>query len=93
MITGHHKPTSGLTSAGLRNLRETTAAPLTTQQRKSLPKSKFAIPSKAPESGSYPIDTPGRAANALARSSGKPEAAAVKRAVCAKYPDLPACKA
>jgi hypothetical protein len=63
-------------------------AKLTTKARKSLGKSQFAIPSKALGSGSYPVNDRSHAANALARSSGKPEAAAVRRKVLAKYPDM-----
>lgn len=61
---------------------------LNTKQRKALPKSDFAIPSKAPGSGSYPINNPSHAQNALARSSGKPVASEVKSAVKAKYPSM-----
>jgi len=64
------------------------AAVLTSKKRKSLPKQSFAIPSKR----GYPIHDRAHAANALARASGKPEYATVKRAVCRRYPDLPACK-
>lgn len=63
-------------------------AKLTNSQRKALPKSSFAIPSKAPTSGSYPINNPSHAQNALARSSGKPVAAQVKAAVAKKYPGM-----
>lgn len=38
---------------------------MTAKRRKSLPKSKFALPG----SRRYPIDTPGRAANAKARAT------------------------
>lgn len=38
---------------------------LTAKKRRSLPKSKFALPSK----DAYPVDTPGRAANAKARAT------------------------
>lgn len=86
-----YKPTSGLTRDGLRRIPEASAATLSTQQRKNLPKSSFVFPDKAPDSGSYPIHDRAHAANALARSKGKPEAAAVKRKVCSRYPDLPGC--
>lgn len=96
------KPTSGLTREGMRRISETSAsaipnidfraAVLTTQQRKNLSKSSFVFPDKAPGSGSYPIHDRTHAANALSRASGKPEYAAVKRKVCSRYPDLPACK-
>jgi hypothetical protein len=61
---------------------------LKSKKRKSLPTTSFAIPSKR----AYPIHDRAHAANALARSSGKPEAATVKAVVCKRYPDLPACK-
>jgi hypothetical protein len=64
------------------------AAVLTSKKRKSLPTQSFALQ----KSRDYPIHDRAHAANALARSAGKPEAAAVKRAVCRRYPDLPACK-
>jgi hypothetical protein len=44
-------------------------AKLTTAQRKALPKSAFAVPSKAPGPGSYPIPDKAHAANAKARAS------------------------
>ena len=64
---------------------------LTTAQRKKLPKSSFAIPSKAPGSGSYPVGDKAHARNALARVAqhGSPsEKAAVRRKVKAKYPSI-----
>lgn len=61
---------------------------LTTAARKKIPKADFAVPSKAPGSGSYPIQDASHARNALARSSGKPVAAAVRAKVAAKYPDI-----
>ena len=66
-------------------------AKLTTKKRKSLPKSDFAIPGKAPGSGSYPIPDKSHAQNALARVSqyGNPaEKAAVRKKVAKKYPDM-----
>lgn len=63
-------------------------AKLSSSQRKALPKSSFAVPSKAPGSGSYPINNPSHAQNALARSSGKPVAGQVKAAVAKKYPAM-----
>lgn len=63
-------------------------AKLTTNARKKISKSNFAVPSKAPGSGSYPIEDKAHARNALARSSGKPVAGQVKAAVAKKYPDL-----
>lgn len=61
---------------------------LTAAARKKIPKADFAVPSKAPGSGSYPIEDKAHARNALARSSGKPVAAAVRAKVAAKYPDI-----
>jgi len=66
-------------------------AELTTAGRKRIKKSNFAIPGKAPESGSYPIHDVAHARNALARVAqhGTPsEQAQVKRKVYAKYPSL-----
>lgn len=65
-------------------------ARLTTKERKALPKSDFAIPGKAPKSGSFPIPDKSHAANAMARAANKSPAikAAVKRKVRAKYPDM-----
>lgn len=62
-------------------------------RRNKLPSSDFALPGKGEGksgkgSGSYPIPDKSHAQNALARSSGKPEAAAVRRKVVAKYPEL-----
>lgn len=66
---------------------------LSAKQRQALPKSDFARPGKGsgPKgagSGSYPIPDRGHAQNALARSSGKPEAGAVRAKVNAKFPGL-----
>jgi hypothetical protein len=59
-------------------------APITAARRRRLPKSSFALPGKR----KYPIDTIGRARNALARSSGKPEAGTVRAKVTRRYPSL-----
>ncbi|HUY97052.1 MAG TPA: hypothetical protein VMW47_05450 [Verrucomicrobiae bacterium] len=67
---------------------DVTKAKLDTADRKALPKSDFAIPEKAPGSGSYPINDEAHARDALARSSGKPEEARVRAAVKRKYPDM-----
>src|SRR5258708_3066354 len=64
---------------------------LSTEQRRQIPKSDFAIPDKAPEAGSYPINDKAHARNALSRVSqhGSPEEKArVRRAVAAKYPNI-----
>ena len=65
-------------------------AKLTTKARKKLPSSSFAIPSKKPGSGSYPIPDRSHAANALSRSANKSSAvkAAVRAKVKDKYPDM-----
>ena len=63
-------------------------AKLSYAQRKSLPRSVFAVPSKRPGGGSYPIPDRSHAANALARASGKPVEAQVRAKVHAKYPDM-----
>lgn len=63
-------------------------AVLSSADRKAIPKSSFAVPSKAPGSGSYPINNPSHARNALARSSGKPVAAQVRAAVHRKFPGI-----
>jgi hypothetical protein len=61
---------------------------LTTKARKQLPASSFVFP----KDRRYPIHDRAHAANALARSKGKPEEAKVRAAVCKKYPSLPACQ-
>lgn len=63
-------------------------AKLNTQDRKDLSKSQFAVPAKAPKSGSYPIPDASHARDALARSSGKPVAERVRAAVKRKYPGM-----
>lgn len=63
-------------------------AKLSTKQRKAIPKSEFAVPSKSPKSGSYPINDKSHARNALARSSGKSIASKVRAAVMRKYPEM-----
>jgi hypothetical protein len=57
---------------------------LSAKKRKNLPNSSFALPSKK----AYPIPDKSHAVNALARSSGKPEEATVRKAVVKKYPSL-----
>jgi hypothetical protein len=68
-------------------------AKLSSGQRKRLPSSSFALPGKGegPQgkgSGSYPIPDKSHARNALARSAGKPVAAAVRAKVKAKFPGI-----
>ncbi len=66
-------------------------AKLSRAARKQLPASSYAIPSKKPEAGSYPIPDKAHGRNALARVSqhGTPtEKAAVRRKVKAKFPSI-----
>ena len=63
--------------------RTLTAAVLSTDARNALPNSAFALSGRR-----YPIHDRAHARNALARSAGKPEEAAVRRAVCKRYPDM-----
>lgn len=68
-------------------------AKLTAAARKKISPKNEAVPSKDSKkggavSGSYPIPDLAHARNALARSSGKPVEAEVKRKVYAKYPQL-----
>jgi len=63
-------------------------AKLTMAARKRIPKGSFAVPSKAPKSGSYPINDAKHARNALARSAGKAVAGKVRAAVARKYPSI-----
>lgn len=63
-------------------------AVLSSSDRKNLSKSQFAVPSKAPGSGSYPIPDKSHAQNALARVSqyGSPaEKAKVQSAIQKKF--------
>lgn len=59
-------------------------AKLTTEARNALPSSAFVFPG----SRRYPIHDIAHARDALARSSGKPEAAKVRAAVHRRYPVL-----
>lgn len=66
-------------------------AKLSTKQRKALPKSSFAIPSKAPKSGSFPINNASHARNALSRVSQfgtSAQKAKVRAAVKRKFPNI-----
>lgn len=63
-------------------------ATLSTADRKKLDKSQYAIPEKAPGSGSYPIPDASHARDALARASGKPEESRVRAAVHKKFPNI-----
>ena len=58
---------------------------------KPIPKSSFALPNANGGKGAYPVDTPGRARNALARvaQNGTPaQQAQVRAKVKAKYPSI-----
>jgi hypothetical protein len=59
-------------------------AKLSYEKRKDLPKGDFVFP----ETRRYPIEDEAHARDALARSSGKPEHAAVVAAVKRKFPDI-----
>lgn len=66
-------------------------AKLSSADRKALPKKDFAVPGKAPKSGSYPIPDAGHAKAALARASefGTPQVkAAVRSKVAKKFPGI-----
>lgn len=63
-------------------------AKLTSKQRGNLASSSFAVPSKAPGSGSYPIPDASHARNALARAAGKPVQGQVDTAVHRKFPAI-----
>lgn len=59
-------------------------AKLTSSERKEQPKEDFVFP----ETRRYPIEDEPHARDALSRSSGKPEHAAVAAAVKRKYPEI-----
>lgn len=63
-------------------------AELSYRDRKAIPKRDFAVPAKAPGSGSYPIEDKAHARAALSRSAGKPVEGKVKAAVHRKYPGM-----
>lgn len=71
-------------------------ARITTSERKALPSKDFALPGKGKGAegkgpGAYPIDTKGRARNALARVSqhgDSAEKAEVRSKVKKKYPSI-----
>lgn len=70
--------------------------PLKMKQREKLPSKDFALPGRGSGKGgkgpgSYPIETPGRARNALSRgaqNASPAEQAEIKRKVEAKYPSI-----
>ena len=57
---------------------------LTSAKREGLPKGDFVFP----KTRRYPIEDTSHARDALARSSGKPEHAAVVAAVRRKFPEI-----
>jgi hypothetical protein len=59
-------------------------AKLTSAKREDLPKGDFVFP----KTRRYPIEDAAHARDALARSSGKPEHAAVVAAVKRKFPEI-----
>ena len=59
-------------------------AKLTHAKREDLPKGDFVFP----KTRRYPIEDAAHARDALARSSGKPEHAAVRAAVKRKFPEI-----
>lgn len=64
-------------------------ARLTAKQRKAMPKSDFAVPEKAPSSGSYPIGDKKHARLALQMASKHPEdAARIRRKVHDRFPGI-----
>lgn len=67
-------------------------AKLKMAERKALPPKDFAVPSKRPGSGSFPIPDESHAEDAMARASGKPEADEVDEAVAKKFPEMGATK-
>jgi len=75
-------------------------ARITSRERKGLPSKDFALPGKGTGKkgkgpGSYPIDTPGRARNALARGSqfaSPSQQQTIRRKVKAKYPGIKVSK-
>lgn len=66
-------------------------AVLSTSARKKLPKGDFAVPSKAPGSGSYPVPDAAHARNALARVAQfgtNAQKSAVKKKASKKFPGI-----
>jgi hypothetical protein len=68
--------------------KEVTMAHLNAAERRAIPRGKFGVPSKAPGSGSYPLNDKKHAIDALSRSSGKPVAARIRRKVAKLYPGI-----
>lgn len=63
-------------------------ARLTAAARRQIPRSKFGVPSKAPQSGSYPMNDKEHAVLAEGRSKGKPVHARIVAKAHRLYPDL-----
>lgn len=64
-------------------------ARLTAKQRKAMPKSDFAVPEKAPGSGSYPIGDKKHARLALQMASKNPQdAARIRAKVHQRFPGI-----
>jgi hypothetical protein len=69
---------------------------LTAAKTRSLPTESFALPGKGKANvkgakGAYPIDTPGRAQNALGKAkrfANPAEQATIRKRVAAKYPGM-----
>lgn len=70
-------------------------AKLTMAQRRALPKSAFAVPSKAPGPGSYPIPDKGHAvaAKGLSAMHGDPNKAKIDKKADKKLGDRPSLRA
>lgn len=63
-------------------------ARLTTAQRSKIPSTQFAVPSKAPGAGSYPIEDKKHARLAVQLAGSKPVASKVRAAVKRKFPSI-----
>lgn len=81
LVRKHKARMVAKTKADLSNVDLST---LSAAARKALPASAFVFPGKR----AYPIHDKAHARNALARSAGKPEHAAVVAAVRKRFPDL-----
>jgi hypothetical protein len=96
IVPEREESVSGFSRSGLLRTAglgpETMAAPLTTQQRKNMDKSDFVFPDRAPGPGSYPIGDRKHGGLAIGFSKGTKDEATVRRVVCKRYPDLPACQ-
>ena len=75
---------NGLDRNGIGQARGIRMTKLTYEKREELPKGDFVFP----KTRRYPIEDAAHARDALARSSGKPEHAAVVAAVKRKFPEI-----